>query len=67
MNKTYLGDGLYAQYDGEMLILRAPREYGEHYVALEPMVLQNLFSFIEKQYKLKITIEKQGEPNEKTT
>lgn len=38
--KTYLGDGLYARFDGYAVILSAPREHGEHWVCLEPEVLQ---------------------------
>lgn len=37
----YLGDGLYVRVDsfGE-IILRAPREGGDHYVVMEPEVLE---------------------------
>jgi hypothetical protein len=38
--ETYLGDGLYASFDGFMFTLRAPREDGDHWVALEPVVLR---------------------------
>lgn len=38
--ETYLGDGLYASFDGFMIILRAPREDGSHHVGLEPDVLE---------------------------
>jgi len=37
-NETYLGDGLYASYDGFMITLRAPRTNGDHWVGLEPEV-----------------------------
>lgn len=37
--ETYLGDGLYASFDGFMITLRAPREDGDHWVGLEPSVL----------------------------
>lgn len=39
MSEEYLGDGLYASFDGYMVTLRAPRENGDHYVCLEPEVL----------------------------
>lgn len=45
--ETYLGDGLYASYDGWMLKLRAPRPEGDHWVALEPEVLAALIRFVE--------------------
>lgn len=41
MNKEiYLGDGLYASFDGYQITLRAPRAEGDHFVALEPAVLR---------------------------
>jgi hypothetical protein len=39
MNETYLGDGLYASFDGWQIRLRAPREDGDHIVYLEPGTL----------------------------
>lgn len=38
-NEEYLGDGLYASFDGFGFWLRAPREGGDHVVYLEPFVL----------------------------
>ena len=38
-DETYLGDGLYASFDGDMFKLRAPRGHVDHWVALEPSVL----------------------------
>lgn len=35
----YLGDGLYASFDGYQIMLKTRRMEGEHYVALEPQVL----------------------------
>jgi hypothetical protein len=40
-SESYLGDGLYFKYDGWSLWLRAPRENGDHVVALEPEVLMH--------------------------
>ena len=34
-NEEYIGDGLYASFDGEMFILRAPRWEGDHWVGLD--------------------------------
>lgn len=42
---TYLGDGLYARESGGMIILEAPREDGEHWVALEPGVFETLLKY----------------------
>jgi len=44
-NESYLGDGLYASFDGYQIVLRAPREHGEHYVALEPAVYAALIRY----------------------
>jgi hypothetical protein len=47
-DETYLGDGLYASFDGYQITLRAPREHGDHYVALEPEVYQSLLEYVER-------------------
>ena len=39
VDEVYLGDGLYASFDGYQFVLRAPREDGDHWVALEPSTL----------------------------
>ena len=41
-DETYLGDGLYVGFDGWQIVLRAPREHGDHFVALDPSVWQAL-------------------------
>jgi hypothetical protein len=43
--ESYLGDGLYASFDGSQIILRAPRMEGDHYVGLEPAVMRELLKF----------------------
>ncbi len=47
-NETYLGDGLYASFDGFMIILRAPRMGGDHWVGLEPLVYQALVEYADR-------------------
>jgi hypothetical protein len=49
----YLGDGLYASFDGYSVILRSPRLEGDHWVALEPQVWNELI-----QWKQSLTTEK---------
>ena len=44
--ETYLGDGLYVRFDGFTIWLRAPRETGDHVVALEPQVWRQLERFV---------------------
>lgn len=58
IRETYIGDGLYASYDGYMLKLRAPRIGGDHEVYLEPDVMHDFMAFVERAYGLKITVEK---------
>ena len=48
-NETYLGDGLYAFFDGFMLTLRAPRMGGDHFVCLEREVFAAMLKFMEQQ------------------
>jgi hypothetical protein len=43
--ETYLGDGLYASFDGFMIMLRAPREHRDHWIALEPKVFRALVEY----------------------
>jgi len=45
--ETYLGDGLYASFDGFMIVLRAPRTNGDHWVGLEPDVWHALVEYVE--------------------
>jgi hypothetical protein len=47
-HETYLGDGLYASFDGYQIRLRAPREGGDHVVFLEDgLTLQTFLEFLE--------------------
>lgn len=41
----YLGDGVYASFDGYQIWLRTPRETGVHEIALEPAVFRALQSY----------------------
>ncbi len=49
--ETYLGDGLYASFDGFQFCLRAPRQDGDHIVFLEPIVLTAFNEFVERTMK----------------
>lgn len=44
-SEEYLGDGLYVSFDGWHIRLRAPREGGDHWVALEPSVYAALVDY----------------------
>lgn len=55
-NETYLGDGLYASYDGYQFKLRAPRLGGAEEVFLDDRVLTEFFNFIERTKQVHISI-----------
>ena len=46
--ETYLGDGLYASFNGYQIKLRAPDSAGERVVYMEPEVVREFLAFIEK-------------------
>jgi hypothetical protein len=46
--ETYLGDGLYASYDGWQFCLRAPRTTGDHFVYLEPVVYEAFIKYVQQ-------------------
>ena len=46
--EVYLGDGLFVSFDGCSVVLRAPREHGDHVVALEPEVLKAFRVYLEE-------------------
>lgn len=53
MQETYLGDGLYASFEGAALKLRAPRGNDDHEVYLEPEILYNFVVYISQNKQLK--------------
>ncbi len=55
--EEYLGDGLYARFDGIQIILRAPRDNKDHFVALEPQVYRNLIKWVNEFSTLKSYLE----------
>lgn len=62
--ETYLGDGLYASYDGYQIKLRAPRDIdggeGDHVVFLEDSVLSRLLAFVENTRGLIIHVKEKA-------
>jgi hypothetical protein len=51
--ETYLGDGVYASFDGFHVKLRAPRDDGNHWIAMEPDVFQALRLWLDSYPRLK--------------
>lgn len=48
MNETYIGDGVYAKYDGYRVELYTQRESDRHWIYLEPEVLKALNTWVDK-------------------
>lgn len=44
-NETYLGDGVYARLEGDMIWLRTQRDNGDHQIALEQEVFEALVQY----------------------
>ena len=44
--EAYLGDGLYASYDGGTIMLHCERGNGKHFVCLEPEVVESFLTYI---------------------
>lgn len=59
-NNTYLGDGVYASFDGWQIWLAA-NNHENKVVALEDQVLDNFMRYVESVYQVKITVEKLGD------
>ena len=45
VNEEYLGDGVYASWDGGQVWLRTEREGGTHWIAIEPPVMNRLVEY----------------------
>lgn len=44
--EVYLGDGLYASWDGYQIKLRAPRMEGDHEIYMEPEVIMAFKAYL---------------------
>ena len=44
--KVYIGDGVYARWDGMAVLLETERDNGRHYIYLEPSHIQSLAQLI---------------------
>ena len=51
-DELYLGDGLYASFDGNSIKLRAPREGGDHIVYLEADLYQALADYASRCWRI---------------
>lgn len=57
---AYLGDGVYASFDGFQIWLAA-NHHENKVVALDPNVVVMLMRYVERVYDLKISVTKVGE------
>jgi hypothetical protein len=58
MEKTYLGDGLYAQDDGFQITLSTDRCGDEHFVCLDGPTLMAFIQFLQRSRSVNIKITK---------
>ena len=47
--QVYIGDGVYARWDGFSVLLETERDTGKHYIYLEPQHIENIRKLIETQ------------------
>jgi hypothetical protein len=47
--EEYLGDGVFASFDGYQIKLRTPRQYGDHIVYLDQRTLDALLEYMQEQ------------------
>jgi len=59
-DETYIGDGLYASFDGYQIRLRAPREGGDHVVYLDDATFCSFMDYVQEAVGIKIEIMKAG-------
>lgn len=50
--ERYIGDGVYASFDGYQIKLRTNREFGDHEIYLEPGAFMSLMRFGEQIWKI---------------
>lgn len=55
-DETYLGDGVYARLEGDMIWLRTERGSGDHIIALEPEVFEALVEYRNDKLKHRSTL-----------
>lgn len=50
--KVYIGDGVYARWDGMSVLLETERYNGTHYIYLEPQHVENIRKLIESEPRI---------------
>lgn len=54
--EVYLGDGCYGSWDDYQIWLRAPRENGDHKIALEPAVFESLVNYAARFWNVEMRL-----------
>lgn len=50
--KVYIGDGVYARWDGHAVLLETERGGGTHYIYLEPQHVESLAKLIASEPRI---------------
>jgi hypothetical protein len=50
--KVYIGDGVYARWDGMTVLLETERDTGKHYIYLEPGHVASIAKLIETEPRI---------------
>ena len=50
--KVYIGDGVYARWDGMSVLLETERHNGTHYIYLEPHHVENIMKLLASEPRI---------------
>jgi hypothetical protein len=50
--KVYIGDGVYARWDGMTVLLETERDNGTHYIYLEPQHVESIAKLIQAEPRI---------------
>jgi hypothetical protein len=50
--EVYVGDGVYARWDGMAVLLKTERDNGTHYIYLEPQHIENIVKLIASEPRI---------------
>lgn len=50
--KVYIGDGVYARWDGMTVLLETERDNGTHYIYLEPAHVENIVKLLASEPRI---------------
>ena len=50
--EVYIGDGVYARWDGWSVLLKTERDGGTHYIYLEPQHVENIVTLMKQEPRI---------------